>query len=592
MQIRPYLCITIALLFIGYSAFAKPFTGLIRKNYVIIENLIEKGRYSEAEIKIKEILDENPEDLNARAYLGSIYSNQYKLDAATREYEKVLEKDPENAAAHNGLGLVYYRRTTSSNMEFRKQTQDLYQKALDEFTKAIKNAPNYYQAYNNAGKVLFEMGRIPEAESYFKKALELKPEYSEAVEYYGRVLFAKNKPDEAIKKYIESIDLNSKNSSAYYHLGEAYIAKEEYSEGIKQLQTSLYLFPNSAPVHNMLGKAYEMQGNEAAAITEYKKAVMIKPEYTAPYLSLAEIYKNRGDEEFAIAELRNAIAVNPDFNEAKAKIAEISLQIGKTDQAIKCYKELIKVNEYKDLALKGLARAYYLKANDVAFGDYAEVESALRKALSYDPENLELYLAMLRVARISGNESQAELYLNKIIKKSDNNKISHIIKGEAYLTAYEFGSAEREFIKAINQANTNNDLIKIAEIFIINRVYSPAQIALNRVLSTESNNLKAKRLTERISRNKSQAVSRMKIGDGFYNEGQRKAATEAYRDAISLDPYLEDAHLKLARIYEKEKVYNIAVEHYKSYVNLVDIGRNTNKYQKKIEKLEKKLQDN
>lgn len=593
MQIKPSFCIIAAIfLLICYNANAEPYTGLVSKNYVYIENLIEKGRYFEAQEKVMEIFDENPDDLNARAYLGSIYSAQYKLDAATREYNKVLEMDRNNAAAHNGLGLVYYRRTTSSDMSYRNQIPDLLNNALSEFTLAIKNAPDYYQAYNNAGKILFELGRIPEAESYFNKAIALKPDYSDAVENLGRVLFAKNKPDEAINKYKRSIFLNSKNSSAYYHLGEAFIAKGAYSEAIKQLHTSLYLFPNSAPVHNMLGKAYEMQGNEAAAITEYKKAVMIKPEYTSPYLSLAEIYKNRGDEEFAITELRNAVAVNPGFHEAKSKIAEISLQIGKPDQAIACYKELLPVGEYKNKALKGLARAYFLKAHSTPYSDFVEVEASLKKALRYDPDNLELYLALLRVAKISNNQNQAELYLNKIIKESQDNKISHLIKGEAYLTVKEYGLAEREFIKAINNTNTDNDIMQIGEILIINRAYSPAKIAINRILAKDNSNLKARRLIERIEKNETDAKSKLKVADAFYSERQRKAAIEAYKDALSLNPYLEDAHLRLAKTYEKEKEYNNAVEHYAAFIKLVDVSHNVNKYERKIEKLKKKLQDN
>ncbi len=592
MQIRAYICLTLTMALFGVSVLAKPYTGMVSKNHLIIESLIEKGRYEEAIVKVKEILDDNPDDLNARAYLGSIYSIQYKLDAATREYKRVIEQDKDNAAAHNGLGMVYYRRTTSSDMAYREKIPELLDSALEEFSLAVQNAPNYYQAYNNAGKVLFETGRIPEAEAYFKKATELKPNYSEGVENYGRVLFSKNLIDPAIRKYKEAIRLNTRNSSAYYHLGEALIAKGEYSEAIKHLQTSLYLFPNSAPVHNMLGKAYEMQGNEAAAIAEYKKAAMIKPEFTAAYLSLAEIYENRGDDEFATAELRNAIAINPDFHEAKAKIAKISLNIGKTDQAIKYYRELKGVPAFKNVALKGLARAYFLKASSNPGNDVIEVENALKKALSYDPENLELYLALLRVAKISQNPGRSEFYLNRIVKKSDDKRINHIVKGEAHLTVREFGNAEREFIKAINQARTNNDLLKFSEIFIANRMYSPARIALNRVIPGEAGDLRAKRLLERIKRNEEQAVSKLKIADAFYGEGQHRAAIEAYKDAISLDPCIEEAHLKLARAYEKAKNYNLALEHYKAYISLVDAGRDTGKFRKRIEKLKRKMRDN
>ena len=595
-----YMCLLLMIAFsakiTGSEAFAESYSARVSKDYTMIEKLIEKGKYKDALEKVNRILDKNPNDLNARVYLGSIYSVQFKLDAAKREYLKILREDPDNAAAHNGLGLVYYRKTASSDVEVRNKIPELLNQALKEFSKAIEYAPSFYQAYNNAGKILFEQGRIAEAEDYFRKALELKPDYSEAVENYGRVLFSKNQIEAAIREYSEAIRLNSRNSSAYYHLGEALIAKGKYSKAIKHLQTSLFLFPNSAPVHNMLGKAYEMQDNESAAIAEYKKASLIKPEYTSPYLSLAEIYKNRGDEEFAISELRNALAVNPDFHKAKAEIAEITLNIGKIDQTIQYYKELLEVPEYRQEALKGLSKAYFLKAQQaksysymVSKNDLIAVENALHKAISRNPENLELYLALLRVSKASQKTSQSKIYLNHIIKKSRDNRIDHIIRGEAYLAFKEFNKAESEFVKALNQGRGVSDLLKMAEIFTINRAYSAAKIALNRVLTIEPDNLRAKRSKERIEKYEEHAVSKLRVAEGFYNEDQKLAAIEAYRDALSLDPYLASAHLGIAKVFEKEEYYIDAAEHYEAYVNLLDISRNTKKYMDKVRDLRKKI---
>lgn len=599
-RLNIYISLAIAIVFLAqvlnYKVFAGPFSGRVSKNHLKIEKLIEKGRYDQALKDINKILKDNPDDLNARAYLGSVYSAQYKLGAATREYGKVLAKDSDNAAAHNGLGLVYYRKTTSSDMQVRKNIQKLREQALSEFLKAIKAAPTFYQAYNNAGIILFDQGRIPEAETCFEKALELKPNYSEAIENYGKVLFAKNKPDEAIEQYKKAIKLNTKNSSAYYHLGEALIAKGAYSEAIKQLQTSLYLFPNSAPVHNMLGKAYEMQKNEPAAIAEYKKASMIKPDYPAPYLSLADIYKNRGDAEFAIAELRNALAINSDFYAAKAKIAEISLNIGKIDQTIKYYKELLNVPEYRQRALTRLSKAYFIKAREISSHthiasekEFLELENALREALRYNPENLELYLGLLRLSRASQKDAQSEIYLKHILKNAQNNRIDHITRGESHLSFNEFNKAESEFLQALNSSRGVSDLINMAEIFTINRSYSAAKIALNRVLAIEPNNIRAIRSKQRIEKYEEQAISKFNVAEGFYRERQRPAAIEAYRDALSLNPYLAQAHLGLAKSFEKEDYYYNAAEHYKAYVNLVALDRNTHKYRAKIERLERKI---
>ena len=590
--------IIFAFILLNYQAFAETYSANISRNYSKAENLIELGKYGEAEAYITKLLAENANDIQAKTYLAEIHSAQYKLDGAEKEFNKILEKNPQNSMAHNGLGLVYYRRTTSSDMTFRGNMENYYNKALQEFSLAVKNDPNFYQAYDNTGKILFDAGRLNDAEKYFKKALEIRPDYSKGVENYGRVLFAKNQIDASIDKYREAIRLNSKNSSAYCNLGEALIRKGDYSTAIKQLQTSLYLFPNSAPVHDLLGRAYELQGNEAAAISEYKKSFLIKPEYLSPYLRLADVYRNRGDDEIAISELRNALSVNPNFYEAKSKIADTSLNVGKTEQAIKYYKDLLNVPNYKVAALQGLSKAYFVRSKELNADasiaselGYVDIEDSIKQAIQYDPNNLELYLALLRVARVSHNDNNSAMYMKNIIENTQNSKINHIVKGEAYITCNDYSNAEREFLNALNKTNNKEDLLRLAQIYTMDRAYISAKNAVDKVLSMEPNNLKAGRILERIRRNEEQSLSRLKIAEAFYREGQKKAAIEAYRDALALNVYLPEAHLGIAKAFEKEKYYYNAIDHYTAYVNLIDISKieDKEKYTNKIEKLKIKV---
>lgn len=587
-----------ALIIANNQASAQTYSAKISRNYSKVENLIELTKYGEAEAYVSKLLAKDPNNIEAKGYLAEIHSEQYKLDAAEKEFQKILEKNPNNATAHNGLGMVYYRRTTSSDMTFRGNMENYYNKALQEFSLAVKNDPNYYQAYDNSGKILFDVGRLDDAEKYFKKALEIRPDYSKSVENCGKIMFAKNQMGEAIDKYKEAIRLNSKNSSAYYNLGEALIRKGDYSAAIKQLQTSLYLFPNSAPVHDLLGRSYELQGNEAAAISEYKKSFLIKPEYLPPYLRLADVYKNRGDEEIAISELRNALSVNPNFYEAKSKIAEASLNIGKTEQAIKYYNDLLNVPNYKIAAIKGLSKAYFEKAKQLnnqasitSEADYHDLERNIEQAIQNDPDNIELYLALLRVSKISHQEDQSAFYMKSILDNPKNSKISSIVKGEAYLTSNDYSNAEREFINALNQTNNKEDLLRLAQIFTINRAYISAKNAADKVLSMDPNNVKAKRILDRIRRNEYQSFSRMQVAEAFYREGQKKAAIEAYRDALNLNVYLPEAHLGIAKAFEKEKYYYNAIDHYTAYVNLIDISKidDKEKYTTKVQNLKKKV---
>lgn len=86
---------------------------------------------------------------------------------AIAAYRKVLELDPDHAAAYINLGTLYYNR------------QD-YAKAESHYRKAVEADPRYALAYFDLGNVLDETGRAGEAVKAYKTALQLAPTYADA----------------------------------------------------------------------------------------------------------------------------------------------------------------------------------------------------------------------------------------------------------------------------------------------------------------------------------------------------------------------------------------------------------------------------
>ena len=88
-------------------------------------------------------------------------------DEAIAVYVKVLEMDPNHAAAHINLGTLYYNR------------QD-YALAEKHYRSAIEIDARYALAYFDLGNVLDETGRVEEAIATYKSALQLAPTYADA----------------------------------------------------------------------------------------------------------------------------------------------------------------------------------------------------------------------------------------------------------------------------------------------------------------------------------------------------------------------------------------------------------------------------
>jgi tetratricopeptide (TPR) repeat protein len=111
-------------------------------------------------------------------------------------YEKVLELEPEHAAAHINLGTIFYNR------------QD-YIKAELHYRAAIEADPRYALAYFDLGNVLDETGRVPDAIKAYSAALVLAPTYGDA-HYNLALAYEKMKqPRAALKHWRAYVRLDS-----------------------------------------------------------------------------------------------------------------------------------------------------------------------------------------------------------------------------------------------------------------------------------------------------------------------------------------------------------------------------------------------
>jgi tetratricopeptide (TPR) repeat protein len=82
-------------------------------------------------------------------------------------YTKVVEMEPNHAAAHINLGTLYYNRQE-------------YALAERHYRSAIEIDPRYALAYFDLGNVLDETGRVEEAIATYQSALSLAPTYADA----------------------------------------------------------------------------------------------------------------------------------------------------------------------------------------------------------------------------------------------------------------------------------------------------------------------------------------------------------------------------------------------------------------------------
>ena len=541
--------------------------------YPEIAKLIEYNHCDEADKKLQEMLNSKPNDPNLLALKAVSQAKQHKLDPAQFELDKLIKRAPNNPIVHYAQGYVYMQRQTASDVDYIKTTRGLINSAIKEFVTAVTLDKNYYQAYNAMGVATLKLGNKNDAMELFQTALKVNPGFANAHDNVGVVEMMNGNLDGAETAFMKAIKFNTHNPTAWYHMSQVETRRGNYSKALTWVNHSLHVNPNSSPALTLQGELYLKQGNQAAAINSFKKAQIVKPENIRPYLNLATIYENRADEEFAMEQLKTSLAINPNNAESKLRIANMALHIRKYDQALDYYTKLVGDANFNDDAIIGLANTYYEMAKERGENNgittNREVYLAydyINKAIEKCPEDLELHLAKLRLARLIHQDPLSRDSLNYIVQSAGNNLMDNVIKGEAYLALGREKDAVYTFENAVNFSNSVEDDLYLGEILVHNKQFRTARTALQKALMKDPDNVIAKNGIDYIN------LCEIKSNE-FFDIAQRQYQQNNYASAIeycnrAIDFYHNSpqiAKLK-AMSYEKELNYRGAVKYYQQYL--------------------------
>ena len=168
-------------------------------------NKHQDGKLEEAEKLYREILNNEPKNVNANHNLGVLLVSRNKTEDALQCLRKVVKLKPESPDAHITLGAALQK--------FNK-----LQEAETCFRKVVKLQPESPDAHNNLGGVLQNLDKLQEAELCYRKAIELKPDYFDGYNNLGTVLQNNSNFEEAELAYKKAIDLKPDSTAFHENL--------------------------------------------------------------------------------------------------------------------------------------------------------------------------------------------------------------------------------------------------------------------------------------------------------------------------------------------------------------------------------------
>ena len=130
-----------------------------------------------------------------------------------------------------------------------------YDRAISDFTQAIRLDPNSATAYNNRGLTYDTKGDYDKALADYTQAIRLDPNSATTYANRSDVYNYKGEYDRAIADCNQVIRLDPKNASAYNNRGIAYYHKKDYDRAIADFTQAQRLEPNDATIRENLENA-------------------------------------------------------------------------------------------------------------------------------------------------------------------------------------------------------------------------------------------------------------------------------------------------------------------------------------------------
>ena len=227
--------------------------------------LLRQNRIAEARALLEAIVEEEPGNARAQAYLAAAELQSGEIEKARTRASRLLKADPDNPDLHELLAQAH-------------MLTEEWARAEKQWRAVLQQRPYSEEARFQLANALLQLGRFPEGLQQVTRAVEVNPRRSDARALRGNLLAALGRTEEAAREWQLALASDSNNPAA------------------------------------LAGLAVYLREREPDAALEYaRRAVELSNwEAVGPIRILALVHRTRGEFERAREVLRKALRKFPD----------------------------------------------------------------------------------------------------------------------------------------------------------------------------------------------------------------------------------------------------------------------------------------
>jgi len=193
------------------------------------------------------------------------------------------------------------------------------------------------------GVTAFKQGDYDKAIDDFSRAVRLNTNYVGAYYFRGLAYMAKSQYDNSISDFSRALALNTNYADAYYFRGLCYMNEKQYNRSLADLSQSLVLKTNITTLM-LRAYVYSCVTDYNNSIEDYTKVIHLDPANFRAYLGRARGFILDGAFGLAVMDCNAALNINPNSVSAYQERGQAYQEENDLDDAIADYDRAIQLN--------------------------------------------------------------------------------------------------------------------------------------------------------------------------------------------------------------------------------------------------------
>ena len=233
---------------------------------------------------------------------GVAYANKHDYDRAIEDYSRAVKTNPRNGTAYNNRGIAYRQKANAKQ-------------AIEDSTRAIELDPKSTTFYLDRARAYRELRDFDKAIQDADAAVRIDPKLAVAYLLRGTVYGQKHDFDRALPDLDRGVALEP-TANSFGTRGYIYLEKNDFDRAFADFTRAISLDPKVANYHIQRGVALEKKGAVDNALQEYEEAIRLQPTNAVVYKDRGLARRRKGDVQGALADYDQAIKLDPQFNAA------------------------------------------------------------------------------------------------------------------------------------------------------------------------------------------------------------------------------------------------------------------------------------